>query len=460
METEHIPTRLSRVVFAALCSMIVLTVVPYGTVHPPIIGIFHVLIALVAVLAIADALFRGEARIAISPLQVPIIAAVVYAFVQIIPFGYSGEGAGLTGIPNTISRDPYWTLVFAMHLIALGLFLHLAIHSLDSARRINKAVILVIGFGFVFAFFSIIQSFLSPERIYGVYEVAFAKPFGTFVNRHNFAAYMEMTIALPLGLLFQGAVKKDKRLLLLTAVALMAVAVLMSGSRGGLFAIGAQVLLLLLLSRGRIVRGRLWLKAVLALLLVAVVVLGAALIGGETSMNRLSETASSDDFSTRRAQIWSVTFDVIKDNLPLGAGFGAFGVAYTPHDMQSGLERVEQAHNDYLQVLADAGVMGAVIGIGFLFALYRAAREVLAVENLFRRGVGIGALVGIFGVLVHSLFDFVLHTTAVSILFLFLLALLRVSRDRYPDDFAEAQRPPSDPTWGSVSRIEDMKRVN
>lgn len=460
MVTDAKRTLLDRIVFAMLCSTVFLTVVPYGTVHPPVIGIFHALTALVTVVAITDSVMRGVARIRLSVFQIPIAAAIVYAFVQIVPFGSTAGAAGLAGVPNTISRDPFWTLIFAMHLIALGLFLSLALSYIDSARRMNAALVFVSVFGFVFAFFAIIQSFLSPEKIYGVYETAYAKPFGTFVNRHNFAAYMELAIALPLGLLFQGGVRRDKRLLLLTAVALMAVAVLMSGSRGGLFALGSQLLLLLILSRGRVIRGRMWLKAVLGIALVAVIVFGAALIGGDTSMNRLSETASSQDFSTRRAEIWSVTLATIRGNLPLGAGFGAFGVAYTPHDPRNGLERVEQAHNDYLQLLADAGVVGAVIGIVFLVALFRSARSVIRVENVFRRGVGVGALVGIFGVLVHSLFDFVLHTTAVSVLFLFMTAMLSASEDRYPDDLADVPPPLKEPVPGTVTRIEDMKRVN
>ena len=116
---------------------------------------------------------------------------------------------------------------------------------------------------------------------------------------------------------------------------------------------------------------------------------------------------------------------------------GAFGQAYTPYDDFNGLERVEQAHNDYLQVLADAGVVGAAIGILFLFLLFREARRNTRVPNGFRRGVAIGAIGGIFAVLVHSVFDFVLHTTAVTLLFLMLIALLVAAGREYRDDVTE-----------------------
>ena len=55
-------------------------------------------------------------------------------------------------------------------------------------------------------------------------------------------------------------------------------------------------------------------------------------------------------------------------------------------------------------------------------------------ENDLRRGIAVGAASGIFAILVHSLFDFVLHTMAISMLFLVLLAMLVASSQSYEDD--------------------------
>ena len=51
--------------------------------------------------------------------------------------------------------------------------------------------------------------------------------FGPFINRHHFAGYMELTIALPLGLLFAGAVEKEKRIIYLFIAGIMGVALVM-----------------------------------------------------------------------------------------------------------------------------------------------------------------------------------------------------------------------------------------
>jgi O-antigen ligase len=125
---------------------------------------------------------------------------------------------------------------------------------------------------------------------------------------------------------------------------------------------------------------------------------------------------------------------VIVNNLPFGAGLGAFGVAYTPFDSMSGLARVEQAHNDYLQVLADAGIVGLIIGALFVFWLFRQGIRNSKTDNTFRRGVVVGALAGCFAIFVHSIFDFVLHTTAISVLFLTLVSLVVSGGNDYADD--------------------------
>jgi O-antigen ligase len=234
--------------------------------------------------------------------------------------------------------------------------------------------------------------------------------------------------------MFVGAVQKDKRLLYITAIGLMGIALLLSGSRGGLISLLAEIFFLVILTTKTRNSGQLALKVSLAVLLIATIIVGAILIGGETSLTRFAETATSEDFSANRLHIWDVTLSIIKNNLPFGAGFGAFGVAYTPYDVLNGSGRVEQAHNDYLQVLADAGIVGLIIGTFFVYQLFRTGLQNVQTSNSFRRGVAVGALAGCFAVLVHSLFDFVLHITAVTMLFTTLVSLVVASGNKFPDD--------------------------
>jgi O-antigen ligase len=98
-------------------------------------------------------------------------------------------------------------------------------------------------------------------------------------------------------------------------------------------------------------------------------------------------------------------------------------VVYTGYDSRNGLFRLEQAHNDYLQVLSDAGIVGAVLGLFFIVSLFRMGFARRQSHDPFRRGVATGALAGCFAVLVHSFFDFTLHTPSNALLFLVLAGL-------------------------------------
>ena len=447
----------SKLGFFFVAFIIVFTTMAYGTVHQPVLAAFYILVGLVVLLWAMEGYFSGAVRFNANPIQLALLAAAFYGLIQVIPFGSMAETAGVTGLPRTISLEPFATQVTALHFFALLLLFAATIVLLDSASRIRRMAIVITVFGFAYAFYAILQSVLSPLKIYGLYEAG--APFGSFVNRHNFAAYMEMTMALPLGLMFVGAVGKDKRLLYVTGIALMGVALLLSGSRGGLVAFVAEVIFLALLTAGMKSRSKLGLKLALAALLLAAIIGGAIFVGGETSLTRVAETAATQDVTTGRSNIWQVTLRVIAANMPFGAGFGAFGVAYTPHDSMSGLERVEQAHNDYLQVLADAGIVGLLIGAFFLWRLFLLGRDALSISNSYRRGIALGALAGIFAILVHSIFDFVLHTTAVSVLFLTLLGMLIASRVAYEDDVEErAPNRSARGSAGSVASISTARR--
>lgn len=451
-------TLANKIGFALLCTIIVVSTVIYGTVHQPIIALFYIATAALFFIWAADGYKSGELRIPSYPLPYVLLLLSVYAIIQAIPFG-SVEIAGVEGVPWTISVDPFQTKLTAVHIFFLFIFFIAAAGLLNSSGRLQKIAAVITIFGFVYAFFAILQSVLSPDKIYGIYERQFASPFGSFVNRHNFAAYMEMTLAIPLGLVFAGAVPKDKRLLYFTAIGLMGVALILSGSRGGLVAFFAELIMLLLMTAGKKGKRSMLIKGGLAAGLFVAIVAGSIFVGGETSLSRIAESTTQDDISSERSHIWSVTVDVIGSNMPFGAGLGAFGRAYARHDDQNGLATVEQAHNDYLQVLADAGIPGLVIGLLFLFLILKLGYDGLKIRNTFRRAISTGAFAGCFGILVHSIFDFVLHVSAVSILFIVLMAILIAAREEYTDDVQEPM--PARPrrrSKGRVSSISEGRR--
>ncbi len=432
-------TRFNKIAFFLICATLVLATLVYGTVHPQIIALFYIAMAALALLWAADSFASQAFRVSRHFLQIPLLLLGVYALVQIIPFGNFVDVTGIESIPRTISADPFATKVTAMHIFALCIFFGAALIFIESAARLRLTGNVLTIFGFVYAFYAILQSVLSPDAIYGIYRTQ-ANSFGSFVNRNDFAAVVVMLASIPLGLIFTGAVSRDKKLLYIVAIALMATSMLLSGSRGGFVAMLAAVIFLVIITTRAKGRKNFLLKAALSALLIIGAVGGAIFVGGETSLSRLAESTKEIDTppeTTNRFHIWSVTVKVIADNLPLGAGLGAFPQAYSKFDTLGGYQRVEQAHNDYLQLLADAGIIGLILGSVFLFAVFRQGFASVSVENNFRKGIAAGAFAGCLGVLVHSLFDFVLHITAVAVIFLTLLAMLVASGRKYKDDIRD-----------------------
>jgi O-antigen ligase len=245
---------------------------------------------------------------------------------------------------------------------------------------------------------------------------------------------MELTIALPLGLLFAGAVEREKRLLYAFVAGLMGIALVMTSSRGGVISLVAEILFFVIVtalwskqdgnrsSRSTRFRGAMFRIGAAVALLVGLFV-GVTMLGGELSLSRLIDSVNTDDPTTGRAHFWRVTIEMIKANPMLGTGLGAFGVIYTRFDSRNGLFRLEQAHNDYLQILSDAGIVGALLALSFVLMLFYRGFVRMKSRDDFRRGVALASVGGCFAVLVHSFFDFTLHTTANALLFLVLAAL-------------------------------------
>ncbi len=430
----------SRFAFLIVCLAIILSALAYGTVHYWALALFFLGGITILVLWVVDGWILGSFRLSRNVLQLPLLGLFLLGVFQLLPFRQP-ENVGTHSIPlvRSLSFDPYSTRFIIVQVAALMLYFAAVLIFTDTPKRLRILVRTIMVFGFFLAIFGLTQSFTSPDKVYWIRELPQAQAFGPFINRHHFAGYMELALALPLGLVFTGAIEREKKFIYLFAAGLMAVALIMTNSRGGLISLFAELLFLVatmgLRRRHRKKhesRLRPWMrsaavKAGLALTLIVIMFGGVVLLGGEEALTRIVGSVNTDDPTTGRAHFWSVTVDIIKTHPLLGIGLGAFGVVYTGYDTRNGIYRLEQVHNDYLQVLSDAGIIGAAIGLFFLVNLFRMGFQRRDSRDDFRRGVATGALAGCFAVLIHSFFDFTLHTPANALLFLVLAALATIN---------------------------------
>src|SRR5690242_4434522 len=415
-------TLASRFVFLIICVAIVLSALAYGTVHYWALAIFNLGALAILILWLVDAWTLGTLRISRNLLQLPLLGTLILGLVQLMPLRSAGSGSLSIPVTQALSLDPNATRLVLVQISTLFVYFAATLVFTDTPHRLHILVRTIIIFGFFLAIFGLTQSFASPNRVYWFRELSQSTAFGPFINRHHFAGYMELTIALPLGLVFAGAVDREKMLLYLFVAGLMGIALVMTSSRGGIISLVAEIVFLVIvpalwrsrkekrrdekhhvkISRLKRIGIRVGLTAVLLLSLF----LGVLSLGGEFSIYRFIDTVNTDDPTTGRAHFWAVTLDIIKAHPYLGAGLGAFGVVYTRYDTRNGLFRLEQAHNDYLQVFSDAGILGGVLALSFVVLLFYLALKRARSKDDFRRAVALAALSGCFAVLIHSFFDF------------------------------------------------------
>lgn len=419
-----------------ICIAIVLSALAYGTVHYWALGLFNLGGLTVLVLWVLDAWRLGNLRVSRNLLQVPLLGALALGLFQLLPLrDVPSEGFRLV---NSLSFDPYSTRLVLVQLATLLIYFAATLVFVDSPHRLRVLVRTIMIFGFFLAVFGMTQSFTSPTKVFWVRELDQSTAFGPFINRHHFAGYMELTIAIPLGLLFAGGVDREKTLMYFFVAGIMGIALMMTTSRGGIISLVAEIAFLVIVTaiwrtqnqKERKKTSRLkqiGLRVGLAGALMVGLFVGVLSFGGEFSIYRFIDSVNTNDPTTGRAHFWSVTLDIIKAHPYVGTGLGAFGVVYTRYDTRNGLFRLEQAHNDYLQVLSDGGIIGGILGLSFIVLLFYLALKRAKSKDDFRRSIALAGLSGCFAVLIHSFFDFTLHTTSNALLFLIMAALATVN---------------------------------
>lgn len=437
-------TALNSIVFALLFAMMIFSALAYGAVDAWALGINCILAGLILIFWLTDSFFTKNFKFSTNSIQLPILGIIIIGLVQMLPLRNSGFSPDLLAIPasNTLSLSPFPTQLFIVQLCVYVVFFAAMLMVLNSEKRVQKTVFIIITFSSLMAFFGIIQSLSGTDWIYGIRQVTYSFPFASFINRHHFAAFMEMTIGLTLSLLYGGSTKKDKKLLLIIAIILMGIAVILTGSRGGILSLlGVVAFVTIINLTGKSDKyaeyesNPTFSKSYANVILIGssfallIALLGSVLfLGGDSYLMRGIGITQQADISTGRTHFWKTALQIIADNPIIGTGLDSFGIPFTKYDTWNGNLRVEQAHNDYLQMFSDAGILGFICVAGFIFLLFKKGFK-LANETTdrFGRGVIIGSLAGCFGILMHSFVDFPLRTSSNSLFFLTLAALATTS---------------------------------
>lgn len=362
--------------------------------------------------------------------------------------------AGITRIDYRWSLAPLATERDAHLLLPpAALFICALALSRAACRRLLWCLVALAVFSLALGFAQLAAPqdiFLNP---FPQYAPALA---GVFANKNHQAGALAIGLVLSLSLLRRAYQRAGEPLgarvtmgIGIALTALFAAVLPLVKSRAGViiaFVVGGFVFL----EAGPLSLAH-WRKSLAARLLGLLA--GVALLAGIWSAAVWMRTDADVDGS--RWAMTSAAFRIGVDNLPFGSGFGSFVPMFeqATHGalMHSGY--INNAHDDYVQVWLEGGVLGLVALIAAAVVLFTAVQRLRRLPEVSRRrNLGMAAFAGLLVLLLHSTVDYPLRTPALMAVFGLLAGIVVASAadagQRDTHDAMNRQRPRSLPAGG------------
>jgi tetratricopeptide (TPR) repeat protein/O-antigen ligase len=346
-------------------------------------------------------------------------------------------------IIGTVSpADTRRSLLLLLTYIAVYVLVVNLVRTRAGLDRLVRTLLLQGG---LLAFLGLLDYLAGEAWLFRWRDVPFSKRVsGPFMNADHFAAWLAMLVCLGVGYLLarwpaarplhtlwrsrEGREEFVRRHLPFAGVAVMALSIVFTLSRGGIVSLLVALGFLLIVqgARGRVRR---------SLVLVGVLLAVIASYGAWIGLGPLLARLTPGQFTGRLVQSLT-TLPMLRSFPLLGVGLGAYGdiyFRYQPAALQPGTLYFEFAHNDLLELVVETGLLGGAI---FVLAVWRATTDLVMAHLLgrarcpvgggtaerarrrdpFSVGLGLGALAGVLALLVHSAVDFAVRIPANGVL--------------------------------------------
>lgn len=236
---------------------------------------------------------------------------------------------------------------------------------------------------------------------------------GPFSSPNDFAAYLVVILPLILSLSFSELKSRRLRWLLKLESALLMVLLIIGISRGAWIGFVAALLFI------GIFNGKRALLTILVTLVILFFILPPNFKGQIKSIFILNAPGGNMD----RRLMWQGGWDMFLDKPILGHGLGTFMRNFMDYRPQ-GYEEIVYAHNCYLQIAAELGVIGLATFLWMIILLFDTSiRSLRKIEDKFYRAILLGLLGGLLAYLAHSAVDTNLYSLPLAVLFWFILGL-------------------------------------
>lgn len=351
----------------------------------------------------------------------------------------------------TLSVDPHATRDFWFKSAAYGGIFCLTLLTVDTPRRVELLLKTLVISGTLQALYASVMVLSGLE--YGFFIKKFVgqgTATGTFVNRNHLAGYLNLCLAAGIGLMiaklggeavhsWRQRLRSIVRLLLGEKTRLriylivMVIALVLTRSRMGNTAFFAGTLIVgaigLLLMRNA--------PRSTMLFLTSVVVLDILIVGTWFGVDQVAKRIQQTEVSTttdnllpaeHRDEVDQLALKYARDYWVTGSGGGTFYVTFPAYSSSGVTGFYDHAHNDYLQLLTETGVIGlGLCTLIVVLATWQALRALRRRHDPLMRGAAFGVVLAICWLAIHSTVDFNMQIPANAFTLTVLLALAWVA---------------------------------
>lgn len=406
--------------------------VPFGSVREITISGFTVgaaeaLVGLVLAAWLARMIAAREVKIIYPPLVFPLLIFL---------------GAILLSLTGALSLK-YSFKEILKWLEVLGIYLFVA--NAIEREQAGVVVLLMLLAGIGQALLGFYQFFgrVGPPAF--VILGRFVRAYGTFEQPNPYGGYLGLVLPLAWGLLLGIGKWGNRRLdisywVAILGLATMGAALLMSWSRGAWLGFAAAFILMNLAysRRGAVLFALLCLLVASALLLASIQVLPQSIIQRITDFlpylrvfdARGVKVGPANYAVVERMAHWQAAWGMFNDRPWLGVGIGNYEPVYPAYALQGWPEPLGHAHNYYLNIAAEAGLIGLAAYLVLWGAAFWQAWKVIRITQGYWRGVAAGILGVLIHLAVHNFFDnLYVHNMYLHVAMLLGLLVVAVKRE-------------------------------
>ncbi|MGZ5039471.1 MAG: O-antigen ligase family protein [Usitatibacter sp.] len=469
MSARSSPSQPEQLVFWALLLLLVWIPIPLGSNRAWAWGVLE---AWAFLLLAAWLLLWGTGWVRVSnplrrswPAWIVLGAWIALQAVHVVPMPVSWISAlspesarvhswvadvGIRPDVTTLSVEPNASRVSLLKTLAYAAVFFLVLAVVNRRSRVLMLARALVYSALVFSVYAVLMHLEGAQLDYfGILIRHGDSASGTFVNRNHFAGYLEMTLAVGIGLLIATLSDRSAdtwkkfvrqtiewilspKMVLRLALCVLVIALTTTHSRMGNTAFFASLLVAGLLG---IVLSR-YATRNTVLLLASLVAIDLLIVGSwfgvEKLAQRIEQTTVQDVQDREEPAAYSL--DLIRNYPVFGSGPGSFYIVYPGYRKEQAMAFFDHAHNDYAEIASDSGVLGlGLLGAFVAMSLGAALLAQWRRRDPLMRGMAFACVMGVTAILIHSWVDFNLQIPSNAVYFMVLLALgwISLHHDRH-----------------------------